>query len=282
MSVTKKQIRNATKEGIKHGLIWFVLLFAFFPFYIMLVISFKDNDQFVRNPWWFDPMSAWHWENWSLAWGIVKIYLCNSMVISIGSTVAVLVFAILTSYVLARHKIPGTGVVYYGLIALMFLPGSAASLVTLFTLLIKFDMINKLWPLIVLGAAGGQAFCVFILRQFFEEIPKELFESAQIDGATPTQEILYIVLPMSGAIIGTLAILQFIGSWNNLMLPLVILKDDALLPVTVGLMRLEGEYVKQWGQLMAGYTISSIPLVILFIFSMRLFIRGLTAGAIKG
>ncbi len=281
MALSKKA-KKGTKETIKHILIWFVLFFAFFPFYIMVVISFKNNDQFVQNPWFFDPINSWHWENWTKAWGVVKIYLANSMVTSIGATVLCLVFATLTSYVLARYKIPGTGIVYYGLIALIFLPGSAASLVTLFTLLKSLGMINKLWPLVALGATGGQAFCVFILKQFFEEIPKELFESAQIDGATPVQEIFHIVLPMSGAIMGTLAILQFIGNWNNLMLPLVIMRDDALLTIPVGLMRLEGEYVKQWGQLMAGYTISSIPLVVLFIFSMRLFVRGLTAGAIKG
>lgn len=274
--------RKRVKETVKHSLIWFVLIFAFFPFYIMVVISFKDNDQFVRNPWFFDAISTWHWENWTQAWATVKIYLANSLVTSIGATAACLIIATLTSYVLARYKLPGTGVIYYGLVALIFLPGSAASLVTLFTLLKDLGLLNKLTPLVILGAAGGQAFCVFILKQFFEEIPKELFESAQIDGATPIQEIVHIVLPMSGAILGTLAILQFIGNWNNLMLPLIILRDDALLTIPVGLMRMEGEYIKQWGQLMAGYTISSIPLVILFIFTMRLFVRGLTAGAIKG
>jgi len=76
--------------------------------------------------------------------------------------------------------------------------------------------------------------------------------------------------------------MQFLGSWNELMLPLIIMRDDHLLTVPVGLMRLDGEYVKQWGPLMAGYAISSIPLIILFIFAMKLFVRGLAAGAVKG
>ena len=124
--------------------------------------------------------------------------------------------------------------------------------------------------------------CIFILRQFIDDIPNELFESAQIDGGGHLAQIRHIVLRMSGSIMGTLAIMQFIGNWNNLMLPLVILRDDELLTIPVGLMRLEGEYVKQWDELMAGYTIASIPLIILFLFTMRLFVRGLAAGAIKG
>jgi ABC-type glycerol-3-phosphate transport system permease component len=109
-----------------------------------------------------------------------------------------------------------------------------------------------------------------------------LFESAEIDGAGVLQQIWHIVVPLSGSILSTLAIMQFLGNWNRLMLPLVIMRDDELLTVPVGLMRLQGEYVKQWGQLMAGYAISSIPLVLLFLFTMRLFVRGIAAGAIKG
>jgi ABC-type glycerol-3-phosphate transport system permease component len=136
--------------------------------------------------------------------------------------------------------------------------------------------------LIIIGAVGGQVVCIFILRQFIEDLPKELFESAQIDGAGHLQQIRHIILPMSGSILGTLAILQFVGNWNNLVLPLVVLRDEYKFTVPVGLMHMEGEYVKQWGEIMAGYAISAVPLIILFIFTMRLFVRGVTAGAIKG
>ena len=269
-------------EAFKHAVLWFVLLFAFFPFYLMIVISFKDNKQFVNNPWFFDSIGELHWENWSKAWGIVQNYIANSVVTSVGAVVLCLVMAVLTSYALARYRFPGRNVLYYGLVGSMFLPGTAATLVTMFTLLKSFGLINNLLALVIVSGVGGQVVCVFILKQFIEDIPKELFESAQIDGAGHLQQIRHIVLPMSGSIMGTLAILQFLGAWNNLMLPLVIMRDDALLTIPVGLMRLEGEYVKQWGEMMAGYTIASIPLVILFLFTMRFFVKGLAAGAIKG
>lgn len=270
------------KETLKHAMLWFVLFFAFLPLYVMVVISFKDNRQFTRNPWFFDPISTWHWENWSKAWSTVQNYIANSMVTSIGAVTLCLVMALITSYVLARYRFPGRNVVYYGIVASMFLPGTAATLVTMFTLIKSMHLVNSLWALIITGAVGGQIVCIFILRLFIEEIPKELFESAEIDGAGHIQQIIHVVLPMSGSILGTLAIMQFISNWNNLMLPLVVMRDDELLTIPVGLMRLDGEYVKQWGELMAGYTISSIPLIILFLFTMKLFVKGLTAGAIKG
>ena len=270
------------KEAVKHLLILFVLMFAFFPLYFMVVVSFKDNDQFTNNRWFFDSVGGWHWENWTKAWATVSNYLANSIVVAAGTVSLCLVMAVLTAYVMARYKFPFKRILYYTLIGTMFLPGSAATLVTTFMLLRWMGLINSLWALILVGAVGGQVVCVFILRQFIEDIPNELFESAQLDGAGHLQQIRHIVLPMSGSILGTLAIMQFLGSWNSLMLPLIIMRDDELLTVPVGLMRLDGEYVKQWGELMAGFTMSSIPLVILFLFTMRLFVKGIAAGAIKG
>ena len=272
-----------TRELIKHILIWSVLTFEFFPLYVMFVISTKTNEQYDRNPFFPDAFRNWHAAvNWEKAWTLVSQYLANSIVVAVASVAFCLVMSLLTSYVLARYRFPGKNVVYYGIIATMFLPGTAATLVTTITVLESVGLGNSLWALIVLGAVGGQVVCIFILRQFIEEIPKELFESAQIDGAGHFAQIRHIILPMSGSILGTLAILQFVGNWNNLVLPLVVLRDQYKFTVPVGLMHMEGEYVKQWGEMMAGYAISSIPLIILFIFTMRLFVRGIAAGAIKG
>jgi ABC-type glycerol-3-phosphate transport system permease component len=273
---------NPVKEGIKHGILWFILFFSFLPFALMLVISVKTNEQFARNPFFPDAPGAWHWENWAVGWRTVGTYIANSIVTSAAAVLLCLVMAVLASYVLARYRFPGREIVYYGLIVTMFLPSTVATLVTTFTLVAHLHMYNSLSTLVILGAVGGQVVCVFILRQFIEEIPKELFESAEIDGAGHLRQIANIVLPMSGSVLSTLAIMQFISNWNNLLGPLVFLRDEEKLTVPVGLMRLEGEYVKEWGQLMAGYTLSSVPLVILFLFTMRLFIRGLAAGAVKG
>ncbi len=269
-------------EVFKHSLLLFVLFFAFFPLVIMLAISFKDQDQFYVNPYMFDWPTEWRFENWARGWNTVKNAIANSVVTSVGAVVGAMVMAILTSYALARYRFPGRGIIYYGIIGSMFLPGTAATLVTTFNLIRNLNLFNSLWALVITGAVGGQVVSVFILKQFIEDIPRELFESAQIDGAGHLHQIMHIIIPLSGSILGTLAILKFLGTWNNLMLPLIAFRDEELYTIPVKLMHLEGDIVKEWGPLMAGYAIASIPLVLLFVFTMRLFVKGIAAGAIKG
>jgi ABC-type glycerol-3-phosphate transport system permease component len=270
------------REITKHLLLWFVLLCSLLPFVLMLVISLKSNDQYVTNPWLPDPPSQWQWQNWSKGWATVGHYLANSLVTSAGAVLLCLLLAIPASYVIARYRFRGRELVYHLFLMTMFLPSGAAALVTTFDLMGRLNLVNSLWALILLGGVGGQVGCIFILRQFIEEIPREIFESAEIDGAGHLRQMWSIMLPLSGPALGTIAIMNFIGCWNNLILPMVLMRDDELLTVPVGLMRLDGEYVKVWGELMAGFSIASLPLVILFLFTARFFVRGLTAGAVKG
>ncbi len=129
---------------------------------------------------------------------------------------------------------------------------------------------------------AGQVFTIFVLRNFIEDIPQDFFDAAEIDGAGMLRQVWTIVAPLSGPIIGTLAILRMLGEWNNFVRPLIYIRDPSRQLLAVGLLHLEGEYTRHWGEMMAGYTIASIPLVILFLFTMRLFIRGLSAGGVKG
>lgn len=268
-----------THELAKHGLILFVLLFAFLPLYVMLVISLKDNVQFIRAP--MLPTLPLHWANWAKGWALCGRYIANSILVATLSVSVTLVTALLSAYVFARYRFPGHTILWYLLLGLLFMPG-VMNIVPLFLIMKHLHMLNSLWALTVLYAVGGQVFCIFVLRNFIEEIPGDLFEAAMVDGATPLQQVFRIVVPMSGSILATLAILRFLGAWNNFIQPMIFISDEYKQLIPVGLMRLDGEYVKQWGEMMAGYSIAAIPLVLIFLFTMRLFVKGLTAGAIKG
>jgi len=266
-------------EIAKHTLILFVLVFAFLPLYVMLVISLKDNSQFIRSP--MLPTLPFHWENWVKGWELCGRYIANSILVATLSVIGTLVTALLSAYVFARYHFPGRTILWYLLLALLFMPG-VMNIVPLFLIMKNMNMLNSLWGLSILYAVGGQVFCCFVLRNFIEEIPVDLFEAAMVDGASPFQQIVNIVVPMSGSILATLAILRFLGAWNNFIQPMIFISDEYKQLIPVGLMRLDGEYVKQWGEMMAGYSIAAIPLVLIFLFTMRLFVKGLTAGAVKG
>ncbi len=278
----KQKHQSFFGEAIKHAIILGVLLFAFLPLYVMIVVSFKTNEQYLSNPWFFDNISDWRWENWSEAWGLVGDFIFNSIFVSTAGTLITLCIVLMTSYAIARYRFPGRDLVFYAIMATMFLPGTVASLVTLVSLLMQLGLMNSIFALVLMAAVAGQVAGVFILRNFIEDIPKELFESAQMDGAGHIHQIRHIIVPLSGGVISVICIMDFLASWNNVILPLLLLRDPQLFTIPVGLFRLDGEYVKQYGPLMAGFAISSIPLLLMFLFSMKLFVRGLSAGAIKG
>lgn len=274
--------RQYIKESIKHIVICLFLILTLFPLYVMVIVSFKDNKQFIENPWLPEPISNWHWENWLTAWDRIRPYLENSIAVSYLASTICIALALTASYVFSRYKkIPINKLMYHAITVLLFLPGTAATTITLFVLLIKLGLINTLWALVLVGIASGQAFCIFILKHFIDQIPTELFEAAEIDGASAIRQILYIVIPSCGPIITTLFILQFVANWNNFILPFIVLRDDFLLTLPAGLARLEAEYIKDWGSLMASYAISSIPMIILFAATLKLSRRSIISEFIK-
>ncbi len=269
------------RDWSKHVFILFFILIELFPLYMMFQVSFKDNATFIRQPWLPTNPLTWHWENWGFAFHLILPYIANTVFVAVTGTVASLFLAILGAYFFARHRLPCSGILWAAFLALMLMPG-VVNITPLFMLLKSLKLLNTLWALVLVGVASGQVFSIFVLRNFIEDLPRDLFEAAEMDGASHLQQVFNVVIPMSGPIIGTLAILSFLSMWNDFLLPLIVLRDQDLFTLGVGLIYLDGEYVKQWGQIMAAYFVASIPLIIVFLFTMRLFVRGLSAGAIKG
>ncbi len=263
----------------KHAFIWFVLAFAFLPLYLMLIVSLKDNNQFYLAP--TTLTQPIHWANWSTAWDMISPTVANSIFLSTTATFFIVIFGLAGAYFFARLKVPGSSFLWNALLLLMMMP-MIANLVPLFILLRDMSLLNTLTALILVGASGGQAFAIFVFRNFIADIPQDLFEAAEIDGANHFQQLKLVIMPLSGPIMGTVAVMQFLGQWNEFVMPLIVMREQARLPVTVQLIRMAGEYIKLWGPLMAGYAIASIPVIILFTFSMKLFVKGLTEGAVKG
>lgn len=279
MILTGNKTKTLLGELQKHAFIIFVLALAMFPFYVMLSISLKTNAQFMGNPWTF--MLPFHCENFGVAWNTVSVYIFNTVFVAVTSVALTFGLSLNAAFFFARFNMPGKNFFWYFFLILMLMPG-IANLIPLFMLLKHMDLLNTFTALIIVNTAGGQIIQIYILRNFIEDIPQDLFDAAEVDGASILTQVYNVVLPMSGSILSTLGILQFIGIWNNYILPMVILRDDKMLTLAVGLVKMDSAYVKEWGELMAGYTIASIPMIIIFLFTMRLFVKGLSAGAVKG
>lgn len=264
-----------------HLVIWGFLLIELFPLYMMLQVSFKDNASFIENPWLPTNPTSWIWSNWGFGLRLIGPYIANTVFVATTGTIGTIGFAICGAYFFARCKMPFADALWAAFLLLMLLPG-VTNIVPLFTQLKDLNLLNTLWALIIVGIASAQVFNVFVLRHFIEDLPKDLFEAAEMDGAGHLQRIWHIVIPMSAPIIGTLFILAFLAKWNDVLLPLIVLRDKELFTLGVGLFYLDGEYTKQWGQVMAAYFVSAIPLIIVFLFAMRFFVKGLSSGAVKG
>ena len=254
------------------------LFFMFLPFIITIIISFKDIPQFDHFP--FTVTFPLHPDNYLEAWRIVSRYILNSIITSGTSVVGMVFLAAIAAWAFARYPFPGREIFFFGVLALLMVPGEL-TLIPAFLLVKDLGLLNTRWVLIAPYIAGGQVFAIFILRQFFEALPGEMFEAARIDGANELQVFRHIGIPLSQSILGVVAIMHVLSTWNDVIWPLVTLRSNELMTLTIGLYAFRTAWYTIWGPLMAGYVIASIPLIILFAFTSRLFVEGLSSGAIK-
>jgi len=274
-----RSLKHRRSELPKHAFILMVLFFAFFPLYMIVNISFKTNDQFFNDP--LTPTLPFHWENWVYGWKQVSGSIYVTIFLSFTSTAFNLTVSLCAAYFFGRYKMPGGRLFFLLFLMQMFIPG-VVNLIPLFALLRELHLIGTFAGVIIPATAGAQVIAIYLLRNFIEDIPQDLFDSAQMDGAGDLRQIVHIVIPMCTPIIVTVAILDFINHWNDFVLPLVVLGKEELYPIGVRLYQLDGVNLKQWGPMMATYMIAAIPLFILFIFGIRVFVRGIGTGAIKG
>jgi ABC-type glycerol-3-phosphate transport system permease component len=255
-----------------------LVLLTFYPFVFMIMTSFKSLKQYYANVW----LPAWpvHLENYAQAWQAVAPYMLNSIVVTVASTIGVVVVSCLAAFAFARMSFPGREILYYLVIFLLMVP-AVLTLVPTFLLIKNVGLMDTLWALILPYIAAGQVLAIFIMRSFFASLPEELFEAARVDGASEFWVFLNIAVPLVRPVLVTIAILQVLSSWNDYLWPFLVLKSDTLKTLVVGLVGFEGRFTTNYGPLMAGYAIASIPLLILFFVAMRSFIEGLSQGALK-
>ncbi len=268
------------QDAPKHALLILAAVLTFYPLVFTLLTSFKDNPEFYHDFW--GPSLPLHATNYLDAWSQVSTAVVNSVVVTALSVLGIVAFAALSAYVFARHDFPLRNVLFAGVLALLMIPG-ILTLIPLFLQVKQYGLLNTRMALILPYIAGGQALSIFILRSFLASLPEELFEAARMDGAGELETFWLLAIPLSMPILGTVAIIQVIGIWNDYLWPMVTLANPDLATITLKLVAFTNQEanLQQWGPLFAGYVISAVPLIVLFSLTMRLFIEGLTSGALK-
>ncbi|MEM7134542.1 MAG: carbohydrate ABC transporter permease [Chloroflexota bacterium] len=263
-----------------HLILGTLAILTFFPFFFLLISSFRSTTEFMHQ-FWGIPWNP-EWLNYVDAWSVLGQYMLNSLIVSGVSMVGVLGIASLSAFIFARFDFPGREFLFLAILALLMVP-SVLTLVPAFLLVKDLGLMNTYWALILPYIAGGQVFAIFILRSFIAGLPEEIFEAARLDGASNMQIFLRLVLPLSKPMLITVAILNVLTTWNDYIWPLVTIPNDSLWTISLGIVSFGSQYggLQRWGPMFAGYVIASIPLIILFVFTMRYFIAGLTSGAIK-
>lgn len=228
-----------------------------------------------------------HLENYVQAWEIGNFseYFWNSFLITIITLAGELLFSILAAYAFARIEFPGKNLIFAILLSTLMIPAMVTTIPNLLivTWLGRVGPLKWLnnWPALTVPFMGS-VFSIFLLRQFFAQIPDELYDAARIDGAGHLRFLSQIVLPLSKAPVMVIIVLSFIGSWNSLAWPLLVTSSPEWRPIAVGLLNFVNEAGQQVNLMMAGAFITIVPILIMYFFTQKQFTESISRSGIKG
>ena len=279
-----------TRRGPIHVLLIFLAVLWLTPSFGILITSFRSPADIATSGWWtvFDELGRLNLNNYDEVLrnsqlappGIAQNFV-NTLIITVPSTFLPIFFAALAAYGFAWMHFPFRNTLYLTIIALLIIP-----LQTTWVPVLRIYNIFGLagtWPGIWLAhTAYGTPFAIFLLYNFFADLPGEVFDSARVDGASELMIFFRIVLPLSTPALASLAIFQFVWVWNDLLNALIFLQNSKMMPLTAGIRELLGQYGSQWNLLAAGAFISMIVPLMIFFSLQRYFVHGVTAGAVKG
>jgi raffinose/stachyose/melibiose transport system permease protein len=252
------------------------------PLLVTVVGGLRTNGELLNAP--FSLPKALHWENYgnvlalsSPFWGEV----INSLLIVLGTVAILLVTACPAAFVLARITFPGREVVFnFFLFGLLF-PITVAVL-PLYITIRQVGLLDSLWGVILPQAAFQLPITILILRNFFRAIPAELEDAAIIDGASKLTFFLRVLLPLARPAIAVVSILASVASWNNFLLPLLVLTDQSTWTLPLGATQFQQQFSTDWASVLAFITLAMVPAVLMYLLAERQIVAGLTAGAVKG
>lgn len=266
---------------VAYLLLLFTAATMIFPFYWMIATSFKSEARvFAFPPDWIPNPAILSNYTYILTELPFARYTYNSAKISALWTLGIILSSSLAAYAFARVRFWGRETLFVITLAALMIPGQI-TMIPLYVLMTRIGWVDTHLPLIV-PAYLGSAFGIFLIRQYFMTIPQELNDAAKIDGCSHFGIYWRIMMPLAKAVIATLALLSFMGSWNDLLGPVIYLFDEELFTLPLALTRFRGMYYTAWANMMAGATITLLPILVVFLFTQQYFVRGVVLSGLKG
>lgn len=275
--------RNSKK--IKLCFIYLLLIFFVFvsimPIYWMWQASIKPFDPTINDPFSFPKGFTFEYliEAWTT--GRMGIYMRNSIMVAIPRVSFVLLFSSMAGFAFGKLKWKGRDAFFYFILFGMMIPINAM-IIPIYYNVQRLGMINTLWAMILPAFGLSMPFACFMMRSFFRDLPNEIMESAIIDGANKFKTFQHIMLPLTKPAFVSLLIFEFMWSWNDYLLPMLMVYSDRYRTLPLGLMYFQGEYSTNVSLVAAGVTICTLPIILVYSLFQRTFVEGITAGAVKG
>lgn len=278
----EKKAEGATLNVFSHGILIIWAIMVVMPLLWAVMTSFKTDRAIFTSPWALP--DKLHFENWSRAWTEAHMsdYFLNTILVVGGSLIGTLLFGSMAAYVLARFDFPGNRFIYFLFIGGMSFPIILA-LVPLFYVLQNMALLNTLHGLVLVYIAYSLPFTVFFLTAFFRTLPTSVAEAAFMDGASHTRTFFQVMLPMAKPGLISVGIFNFLGQWNQYLLPTVLNTEQDKKVLSQGLVQLAVSqgYKGDWSGLFAGLVMAMLPVLAAYIIFQRQVVAGLTAGAVK-
>jgi raffinose/stachyose/melibiose transport system permease protein len=259
--------------------VWSVVVM--FPIWTLIVNSLKPQKEIFKDP--FGLPKTFTFDGYKAAWsdGRFDLYFTNTLVVTFIALTLILLIGSMAAYALAKWKSPVSNFLYVFFIAGLMIPIRLGTL-DLVRLIKALNLQDTYWSLIPVYVAMGMPIATFVLTAFIKELPGEMFEAAKIDGASELQIYSRIVLPLMRPALATVAIFNMIKIWNDFWFPLVFIRAEEARTVALGVSLLFGQYRTDWTRALAVLSLAAVPMLLLYIALAREFIKGLTAGAVKG
>lgn len=269
-------------QGIVTVIIILLLLICFIPIALMIMLSFKTNAEVYSN--FFALPKSLNWGNYASAVGLLGKNMFNTVAVVAIAVVLTLILSAMGGYVFARMNFPGKNLLYVLLMALMMIPG-ILYLAPNYALVQQYGIFNTWWALILPWISGGQILGIVLCRNSVEALPIDLFEAAKLEGCGEIRTLVYITVPLVKPILSTIAVLKMVDYYNDFIWPMMVIESNAKQVITVAVRVFAASQSAGGGQIgpmFAGYVIATVPVFILFLFTSRLYMEGMTAGAVKG